>query len=52
MNREEFLNMTEKIYSAIRKAYGYDDEAEKIVDALDEMADAWEREDAGARIKF
>lgn len=34
----------DKIYKAIRKVYGYDDEAEKIMEAFDEMIDAYERE--------
>lgn len=42
MNREQFIEATEKIYQAIRKAYGYDEEAEAIIEALNEMADAWE----------
>lgn len=44
MTRAEFINKTEKIYKAIRKTYGYNDEAEGIMDALDELADAWERD--------
>lgn len=44
MTKAEFIDKTEKIYKAIRKAYGYDGEADEIMDALDEMADAWERE--------
>lgn len=44
MNREQFIEATEKIYQAIRKTYGYDEEAEAIMEALDELADAWERD--------
>lgn len=44
MTRGEFIESTEKIYQAIRKVYGYDDEAEKIMDAFDELVDAWERD--------
>lgn len=43
MNKEQFIEATEKIYQAIRKAYGYDEEAEAIMEAFDEIADAWER---------
>lgn len=51
MNQEQFIEATEKIYQAIRKAYGYDEEAETIMEAFDEMADAWESAYAGANIK-
>lgn len=44
MEKDEFIESTEKIYHAIRKVYGYGEEAEKIMDAFDEMADAWERD--------
>ena len=33
----------EKIYEAIRKAYGYDEQAEKLIDLLDDMAYAYEQ---------
>lgn len=51
MNQKQFIEATEKIYNAIRKVYGYDEEAEAIIEALDEMADAWESAYAGANIK-
>lgn len=36
------VDKIEKIYQAIRKVYGYDDEAEKIMEAFDELIDAYE----------
>ncbi len=32
-----------KIYEAIRKAYGYDEQADKLIDLLDDMAYAYEQ---------
>ena len=32
----------EKIYEAIRKTYGYDEQADKLIDMLDDMAYAYE----------
>lgn len=32
-----------KIYEAIRKAYGYDKQADELIDMLDEMAYAYEQ---------
>lgn len=37
----------EKIYTAIRKVYGYGDEAEEIMDAFDEILDAWDDKKKG-----
>lgn len=34
----------DKIYKAIRKMYGYGDDAEEIMDAFDKLIDAYERE--------
>lgn len=39
------VDKVEKIYTAIRKVYGYGDEAEEIMDAFDEMVDAYERKE-------
>lgn len=36
------VDKIEKIYTAIRKVYGYGDEAEEIMDAFDELIDAYE----------
>lgn len=33
-----------KIYEAIRKAYGYDKQADELIDLLDDMAYAYEQE--------
>ena len=33
----------DKIYKAIRKVYGYDEQADKLIDMLDEMAYAYEQ---------
>lgn len=50
MNREEFLKAVDSLYEAVRKSVGYNDEADKLIDQLEEMADAWERENSGARV--
>lgn len=42
MSKEDFNNKINKIYEAIRKAYGYSDEADEIVDLVYEMADVLE----------
>ena len=34
----------DKIYEAIRKVYGYDEQAEKLIDMLDDMACAYEKQ--------
>lgn len=36
------VNKVNKIYEAIRKAYGYDEQAEELIDMLDVMAYAYE----------
>ena len=41
MSNNEIANVN-KIYEAIRKAYGYDEQAEKLIDMLDVMAYAYE----------
>lgn len=38
-------SMIEKIYQAIRRTYGYGDDAEEIMDAFDELIDAYERKE-------
>ena len=44
MTREEFLTAVDELYMAIRDGVGYNDHADKLIDHLEEMADAWERE--------
>ena len=38
MEKGLFENSIDKIYQAIRKTYGYDDEADELVDLVVEMA--------------
>lgn len=45
MTREEFLNAVDKLYNAIRKTYGYNENADKLIDQLEDMADAWEEKE-------
>lgn len=45
MTREEFLNAVDKLYLAVRKAYGYNESADKLIDQLEDMADAWEEKE-------
>lgn len=52
MTRAEFLSAVDKLYNAVRKAYGYDDSAGKLIDNLEEMADAWEDKHEGENIKI
>lgn len=42
MTREEFLQTINKLYTAVRKAYGYTEEADKLIDNLEDIADTWE----------
>lgn len=44
MTREEFLTAVDELYKAVRDSVGYNDHADKLIDQLEEMADAWERE--------
>ena len=44
MTREEFLTAVDELYMAVRDGVGYNDHADKLIDHLEEMADAWERE--------
>lgn len=44
MSKEYFIEACEAIYKAIRKTYGYGEEADELMDKFDEMADAWERD--------
>lgn len=44
MTREEFLNAVDELYRAVRDSVGYNDHGDKLIDYLEEMADAWERE--------
>lgn len=37
------VDKVEKIYKAIRKAYGYDAMADELVDALAELMEAYEK---------
>lgn len=41
--KESMLGAVDKIYTAIRKLYGYGDEGDQLMDRLDDMFDAWER---------
>lgn len=45
MTREEFLGAVDKLYNAVRKTYGYDKQADKLIDQLEDMADAWEEKE-------
>ena len=38
------VDKIEKIYQAIRRTYGYGDDAEEIMEAFDKLIDAYERE--------
>ena len=40
----EFLTTVDELYMAVRDSVGYDDHADKLIDHVEEMADAWERE--------
>lgn len=51
MTREEFLTAVDKLYTAVRNSVGYNDEADKLIDQLEEMADAWEREHEDVKVK-
>ena len=44
MTKGEFLTAVDELYMAVRDSVGYDDHADKLIDYLEEMADAWERE--------
>ena len=44
MTREEFLTAVDELYMAVRDGVGYNDHADNLIDHLEEMADAWERE--------
>lgn len=44
MTREEFLTAVDELYKAVRDSVGYNDHADKLIDQLEEMADAWESE--------
>ena len=52
MSREYFYKACDMIYEAIRKAYGYGEVADELVDKFGEMADAWLDQDDGANIKI
>lgn len=52
MTRKEFLSAVDKLYSAVRKAYGYNDSADKLIDELEEMADAWGDKYEGENIRI
>lgn len=40
--RNQFISDIDKIYQAIRKTYGYGEEADRLVDLVGEMADVLE----------
>ena len=42
MSKEQFNQCIDKIYKAIRKTYGYEEEGEELVDLVCEMADVLE----------
>lgn len=42
--REDFLTAVDELYKAVRDSVGYNDHADKLIDQLEEMADAWEHE--------
>lgn len=44
MTKEEFLTAVDELYMAVRDGVGYNDHADKLIDHLEEMADAWECE--------
>ena len=44
MTREEFLNAVDELYRAVRDSVGYNEHADKLIDHLEEMVDAWESE--------
>lgn len=44
MTREEFLNAVDELYRTVRDSVGYNDHADKLIDHLEEMVDAWESE--------
>ena len=48
MSKEYFIEACEAIYKAIRKAYGYGEKADELIDKFDEMAEAWEANYNGA----
>lgn len=39
MTKAELLNAEDKLYTAVRKTYGYDDEAEALVDIIWELVE-------------
>lgn len=51
MSREYFYKACDMIYEAIRKAYGYGEVADELIDKFDEMADAWLDIEEGAELK-
>lgn len=51
MTRAEFLTAVDELYRAVRDSVGYDDHADKLIDQLEEMADAWEREHEDVKVK-
>lgn len=51
MTREEFLTAVDELYRAVRDGVGYNDHADKLIDQLEEMADAWEREHEEIKVK-
>lgn len=51
MTREEFVKAVDDLYKAVRDSVGYNDEADELLDHLEEMADAWERENRDIEVK-
>lgn len=39
MTKQELLSAEDKLYQAVRKTYGYDDEAEELVDIIWELVE-------------
>ena len=51
MTRDAMTEVECKLYEAVRKVYGYNDEADEIVDGLSEAMEAWFDMKEGAEIK-
>ena len=51
MTKGEFLTAVDKLYMAVRESVGYNDNADKLIDHLEEMADAWESEHKEVKVK-
>lgn len=49
MKKGEFLTAVDELCMAVRDSVGYNDHADKLIDYLEEMADAWESEHKKAK---